>query len=251
MSKKSFGGNIVSKVSLDKTGITHFSTGEYEYFSCLIENGREVEINTLSSFTIAAVMQNPDTELSIPDLNRNIESGEIIQSENLSVTLKASGGQARLLIAGSVNSVCSDRKITFTKAQDVYKVVKPWGYELWLNKQHPDYAFKNIFIKKGTKTSLQFHRFKKETNLVYSGKTLLHYKHNDRVENEDAKPEDINTVLVESITAIDVSPSIVHRLEALTDILLYETSTPHLDDVIRIDDDTNRKNGKIISEHKA
>ncbi len=250
MSKKSFGGNIVSQISLDKTGRIDLATGAYEYFSYLLEDEKEVEISNLASFTIAAILQNTNTKLSVLDFDRNMKTGDIIQSENLPVTLKASSGQARLLIAGTVNPVCSAKERTFTKARDVYKVTKPWGYELWLNKQHPGYAFKNIFIKQGTKTSLQFHRLKKETNLVYSGETLLHYNHNYLIENEDVKPEDIDTVLIKSITAIDVSPPVLHRLEALTDILLYETSTPHLDDVIRIDDDTNRKNGKIVSEHQ-
>ena len=42
----------------------------------------------------------------------------------------------------------------------------------------------------------------------------------------------------------------VHRLRAITDIMLYEVSTPHLDDVIRISDDQKRNNGRISSEHR-
>ena len=33
----------------------------------------------------------------------------------------------------------------------------------------------------------------------------------------------------------------VHRLKAISDILLYEVSTPHLDDVIRLADDKKEK----------
>jgi hypothetical protein len=44
-------------------------------------------------------------------------------------------------------------------------------------------------------------------------------------------------------------PGILHRLEAITDILLYETSTPHLDDVVRVTDDSKRPNGRIEQEH--
>jgi len=50
---------------------------------------------------------------------------------------------------------------------------------------------------------------------------------------------------------VDVPPNAVHRVEALTDIVLYETSTPHLDDVIRIQDDAARKNGRILTEHEV
>ena len=36
-----------------------------------------------------------------------------------------------------------------------------------------------------------------------------------------------------------------------SNITLFETSTPHLDDVIRVSDDLNRVNGLIKSEHKT
>jgi len=38
-------------------------------------------------------------------------------------------------------------------------------------------------------------------------------------------------------------------LKAISDILLYEVSTPHLDDVIRLADDKKRKDGRISTEH--
>ena len=41
----------------------------------------------------------------------------------------------------------------------------------------------------------------------------------------------------------------IHRIEAISDILLFEVSTPHLDDVIRLLDDNKRKDGKILKEH--
>ena len=47
-----------------------------------------------------------------------------------------------------------------------------------------------------------------------------------------------------------VTPPIVHRIEALTNIVLYEVSTLQVNDVIRISDDTKRTNGLIKSEHK-
>jgi hypothetical protein len=44
-------------------------------------------------------------------------------------------------------------------------------------------------------------------------------------------------------------PGILHRLEAISDVLLYETSTPHLDDVVRVTDDSKRPHGRIEKEH--
>ena len=49
---------------------------------------------------------------------------------------------------------------------------------------------------------------------------------------------------------IDVFPPTLHRLEAISDITLYETSTPQLDDVVRVQDDAKRPDGRIDIEHK-
>jgi hypothetical protein len=42
----------------------------------------------------------------------------------------------------------------------------------------------------------------------------------------------------------------IHRMVAKTDLRFVESSTPHLDDVVRLQDDANRPDGKIESEHK-
>jgi quercetin dioxygenase-like cupin family protein len=40
-----------------------------------------------------------------------------------------------------------------------------------------------------------------------------------------------------------------HRLVALDDIVILEASTPEVDDVVRVVDDTNRLDGRVESEH--
>jgi len=104
-------------------------------------------------------------------------------------------------------------------------VEKPWGYEKWI--AHNDqYVMKEIFIKKGFKTSLQYHNYKKETNYLFSGKIKV----------------TIGTTTTEANqgTIIDLEPGKVHRIEALEDSLLFEASTPHLNDVIRTEDSYGR-----------
>ena len=46
-----------------------------------------------------------------------------------------------------------------------------------------------------------------------------------------------------------VVPPKKHRVIALTDIILQEVSTPEVDDVIRIEDDSDRGDGRLDSEH--
>ena len=64
------------------------------------------------------------------------------------------------LVASLINYKKKNQKIQ-VKATKIYKVKKPWGYELWYTgKLNRNLIFKKIFIKKGTKTSLQFHKKK-------------------------------------------------------------------------------------------
>ena len=61
--------------------------------------------------------------------------------------------------------------------------------------------------------------------------------------------ENIYKKKINSGTFVNVNNYAVHRLKAISDILLYEVSTPHLDDVIRLADDKKRKDGRISTEH--
>ena len=49
----------------------------------------------------------------------------------------------------------------------------------------------------------------------------------------------------------NVSPFKKHRIIALTDVITQEVSTPEVDDVIRIEDDTHRKDGRIDEEQQV
>jgi hypothetical protein len=48
----------------------------------------------------------------------------------------------------------------------------------------------------------------------------------------------------------DVHPGYVHRVVATTDLEFMEASTPELDDVIRLQDDSGRTHGRISYEHQ-
>jgi quercetin dioxygenase-like cupin family protein len=47
-----------------------------------------------------------------------------------------------------------------------------------------------------------------------------------------------------------IHPETQHRILAKTDLEMLEVSTPEVDDVIRIEDDSNRPSGKIDFEHQ-
>jgi len=121
-----------------------------------------------------------------------------------------------------------------------YKVDKPWGYELWLE-LNEFYAFKLIHMTKGNRSSLQSHDYKIETNYVIEGEAEVLLE-NDKGELESK----IFTVG----TGWSVPLGKKHRVIAKEDYTALEVSTPHLNDVIRYQDDSNRSSGKIESEHK-
>jgi mannose-6-phosphate isomerase len=120
-------------------------------------------------------------------------------------------------------------------------LAKHWGEERWLVPESSPFGFKLITIHPGKRTSLQYHRRKEEANLILCGEGLLYIA------------EDVGAPLKEQGLApghiAHIRPGRVHRIEALTELLLVEVSTPELDDVVRIEDDMGRGDGRIESEH--
>jgi|TARA_R110000796_G_scaffold209388_1_gene325702 choline kinase/mannose-6-phosphate isomerase-like protein (cupin superfamily)/thiamine kinase-like enzyme len=118
-------------------------------------------------------------------------------------------------------------------------IYKPWGREEWLE-LNDKYCYKRIYINAGTKTSYQYHENKLETNYLIEG-TAEFWLENDEgvVEKTIEKPGFFVTI----------KPFKKHRVVAVTDIILQEVSTPEVDDVIRISDDSDREDGKITHEH--
>lgn len=125
-----------------------------------------------------------------------------------------------------------------TSAKTVHK---HWGDERWLVPEGCAFGFKVITIRSGKRTSLQYHRVKEEANLVLCGEGIL-YLANDVGAALSQYP------LVPGHIA-HIRANIVHRVEAVTDLVLVEVSTPELDDVVRLEDDLGRGDGRIAAEH--
>jgi len=141
-------------------------------------------------------------------------------------------------------------------------VTKPWGNEKWIaDGSETPYAVKHITFLAKNRTSLQVHQYKSETNYVLRGTGIL---------LKSIEPFQIDEFLKIGMPAsevinyenrrmvkIDLYPGVVvnipagyvHRVTAKTDLEFIEVSTPELDDVIRLQDDSGRAHGKILSEH--
>lgn len=117
-------------------------------------------------------------------------------------------------------------------AAEVRKVEKPWGHELiWAVTDA--YCGKVLFVKAGCALSLQFHQEKEESWLVQSGKA--------RLELGDAGQRLLNEEVVGPGAAFHYEPGTVHRVTAIEDTTILEVSTPHLDDVVRLEDQYGRQ----------
>jgi mannose-6-phosphate isomerase len=112
------------------------------------------------------------------------------------------------------------------------RVEKPWGHELiWAVTD--DYCGKILFVRAGESLSLQFHREKDESWYVLDGRAEL--------ELGDPGQGVLDAEVIGPGSAFRFRPGTVHRVRALEDTRVLEVSTPHLDDVVRLDDAYGRE----------
>ena len=114
---------------------------------------------------------------------------------------------------------------------DVTHVPKPWGWEkIWANTDR--YVGKILHINAGHALSVQYHVRKDETVYLLAGQ--LKYWGRD----ENGEMRDMNLAVGE---ACRITPGTVHYMEAVSDCDILETSTPDLDDVVRLKDRYGRE----------
>jgi mannose-6-phosphate isomerase len=127
-------------------------------------------------------------------------------------------------------------------------VIKPWGREIWINFHKGEnigdvekrYIMKKLYINKGHKTSFQFHQVKQETNFLIAGSVEAWF---------ESSPGYIEKKVLNAGAIWSIPCGVKHRIITLEDTVLIESSSPEVDDVIRLEDDTLRGDGRIQSEH--
>jgi mannose-6-phosphate isomerase len=102
-------------------------------------------------------------------------------------------------------------------------IKKPWGQEELIEVNN-NYVVKRLTMNKGHQCSLQYHEEKHETIYVVEGD--LHVRIGD--DWKVFSPGEF----------VALPPKILHRMKAVDmDAIYLESSTPELDDVIRLEDD--------------
>ncbi len=113
---------------------------------------------------------------------------------------------------------------------DVKRVEKPWGYELhWAITGR--YVGKVIHVNAGHALSLQYHKQKEETILLWAGRLLFEIEQDGTLVKREMAPGE----------RVHVTPRTVHRMTAIEDCDIFEVSTPELDDVVRLEDRYGRE----------
>ena len=116
------------------------------------------------------------------------------------------------------------------KLKETKIVKKPWGEEAWFA-QTENYMGKVLIIKPGEQVSLHYHKHKEETMYVMFGVMEVY-----------TSGPDGTIVLQEILCAEDVlhiPPGTLHSMKCVSDpqaVYLFEVSTPHPDDSIRVKD---------------
>ncbi len=109
-------------------------------------------------------------------------------------------------------------------------IEKPWGREevIEINDR---YMMKKLTMWAGCRCSLQYHKVKRETIYVLSGRLRIHSgAAQDRLDAGIYGPGD----------TITIAPGTVHRMEGIEDSIYIEASTPEMEDVVRLVDDYKR-----------
>ncbi len=106
------------------------------------------------------------------------------------------------------------------------RVEKPWGYELiWA--ETDQYVGKILHVRAGEALSLQYHETKDETIYLLSGTMLF---------QAGPSADELVDYHMEAGQRFHVTTGTVHRMVAETDVDILEASTPHLEDVVRLED---------------
>ena len=118
-----------------------------------------------------------------------------------------------------------DEDVIFPKKESVGE--RPWGTEDLLALSSGKFSVKRLFVKRGNKGGLQYHRLKDEVAVLISGRMLIRYDIGDGV---------LRDRIIEAGHAVHFPAGLIHQEEALTDCEIIEASTPHFNDRVRMEE---------------
>ena len=113
------------------------------------------------------------------------------------------------------------------------KIPKPWGYELIFTPPEAPTVGKLLHINAGSRFSLQYHEMKEETLVLTSGEAKIFY---------GSDQNNLTEELMKPLFGYFLPKKAVHRIQAITDCDILESSTKEEGTTVRLQDDYQRAN---------
>jgi len=111
------------------------------------------------------------------------------------------------------------------------KVDKPWGFELIFAPPEAPAAGKLLHINAGSRFSLQYHEIKEETLVLVSGEAKIIYGNDQNSLSKEPMKTNFGYFIPKKT---------IHRIEAITDCDILESSTKEEGTTVRLEDDYSR-----------
>ena len=122
-----------------------------------------------------------------------------------------------------------------TNQPEIHVASKGWGFEKWIV-NNDKYCGKLLYIIKGKKTSLHYHRIKDETFYVHSGKATVYFTDDLVMLNQQHKVlgdlgiyNALEKIVLKPGDNFYIPTGRIHQIIGTEDTELYEFSTKHED----------------------
>ncbi|MFQ6137291.1 MAG: sugar phosphate nucleotidyltransferase [Candidatus Hydrothermarchaeales archaeon] len=121
-------------------------------------------------------------------------------------------------------SVDSIKDLEVVRDEYANKNDKPWGYEKIIV-DNEKYLVKELYLKKGFRTSMHYHPKKDESMHILGGEGYIEYAGDGKSKETASKGR-----------VIRIKPNIKHSIVATENLRIFEYSTPHPEDTVRVKD---------------
>ncbi|MBR9703240.1 hypothetical protein GOV10_04335 [Candidatus Woesearchaeota archaeon] len=243
-------------------GIEHVLTDAEFTFKLVSINGAGPLPQKVDGFRETIVVKDGSIDVMLTE-NGTTRTERLVKDDGVYVPaeavreIRAVNGESTLIVAASapmtVNPAYKGNFGTWTPEQyffslekegrfpQVYHIDKPWGGEDWLTVLSDGHVLKRISMNAGFRCSYQKHFFKLETNYLIEGEARL------LLEDEHGIDQ---TTIIKPGEGWYVPVPRRHRVFADKPYVAFEVSTPEVDDIERMADDSGRGDGRVTTEHK-